>query len=247
MEKKHRSPSFPQVGLKEAIEKVAILYKAIGKHATTRKVVAKGLGYSGISGPSATVMGTLTRYGLLEGRGDEIKISDTAMAILRPHSDQEKRDAIRAAARCPELFRDLGEKFPGSAPGSELLRNYLIRNNYSEQAAEIAILAYRETLEFAGESSSHYDSASSNEEEADAMDNQRSAQEPKKPIIPPPPSQSGEGEVVATYGNKDRGFVFIKATHGLSAKEAMAMAKRAIKSFEDEESELAQSTKNENT
>lgn len=246
MEKKHRSPSFPQMGLKEAVEKAAILYRAIGRHATTREVVAKGLGYSGISGPSATLIGTLTRYGLLEGRGDEIKLSDAAMAILHPHSDQEKRDAIRAAARSPELFRELEEKFSGSTPGNELLRNYLIRKSFSEQAADIAILAYKETLEFAGESSSHYDSASNSDEVADAMDNQRSAQEPKKPITPPP-SQSGEGEVVATYGNKDRGFVYIKATHGLSAKEAMAMAKRAIKSFEDGEMEMEQLNKAENT
>jgi hypothetical protein len=243
MEKKHRSPSFPQMGLGEAIERAAVLYKAIGIHMTSREVVAKGLGYSGVSGPSATLMGTLSRYGLIEGRGDEIRISNIAMAILRPHSEQEKNEAIRTAARSPELFQELGEKFPGSTPGNELLRNYLIRRGFSEQSADIAILAYKETLEFAGQSSERYDSASESEKEADAMDRQHTTQEPKKPA--PPPSMPQEGEVVATYGNKDRGFVFIKATHGLSAKEAMAMAKRAIQSFEDQEKELKQWAKDE--
>lgn len=67
------------------------------------------------------------------------------------------------------------------------------------------------------------------------MDRQHNAQESKKPV--PPLVPCSEWEVVAAYGNKDRGFVFIKATHGLSTKDAIAMAKRAIKSFEDEEKE----------
>ena len=245
MEKKHRSPSYPQMSIREAVERVGRLYQAIGAHPTSREVVAKGLGYSSLSGTSATAISTLNKYGLLEGRGDEVRVSDRAMAILHPHSDEEKQEALRAAATEPELFRELAGRFPGRAPNDELIRNYLLRNKFSPQAVEATILAYKETIEFVGGFSAHYDLASNSGKEADAMDRQHNSQEPRKPT--PPPSLPQEGEVVATYGNKDRGFVFIKATHGLSAKEAMAMAKRAIKSFEDEEKELEQSTKSENT
>ena len=245
MEKKHRSPSYPQMSIREAVERVGRLYQAIGAHPTSREVVAKGLGYSSLSGTSATAISTLNKYGLLEGRGEEVRVSDRAMAILHPHSDEEKQEALRAAATEPELFRELAGRFPGGAPNDELLRNYLLRNKFSPQAVEATILAYKETIEFVGGSSAHYDSASDGEKEAEAMDRQHSAQEPKKPV--PPPSSGSEGEVVATYGNKDRGFVFIKATHGLSAKEAMAMAKRAIKSFEDEEKEFEEFAKGEKT
>lgn len=229
MEKKHRSPSFPQMGLGEAIERLTVLYKAIGTHMTSREVVAKGLGYSGVSGPSATVIGTLTRYGLLEGRGDEIKISNVAMAILRPHSEQEKIDAVRTAARSPELFQDLGEKFPGSAPGNELLRNYLIRRGFSEQAADIAILAYKETLEFAGESGGRYDSASDPGKGADTMQTSttQDALTPKKT----PPSadrQDDEEEEVVGIGFKGVGSVTIKSSPGLGTKKALELAEKAI-------------------
>ncbi len=123
MEKKPRSPSYPQIGIKEAVERVGMLYRAIGAHPTSREVIAKGLGYSGLSGTSATAISTLNKYGLLEGRGEEVKVSDRAMAILHPHSKGEQIEALRAAALEPDLFRDLASKFPGKTPHDELLRN----------------------------------------------------------------------------------------------------------------------------
>jgi len=98
------------------------------------------------------------KYGLLEGRGEEIKISDRAMQILHPQSQEEKAQAIKAAAAEPALFREIAEKFPGRAPTEEVLRNYLVRSGFAPAAVPAAILAYRETNEFVEREAGAYDS-----------------------------------------------------------------------------------------
>lgn len=231
MEKKHRSPSYPQMGIKEAVEKIGALYKEIGAHATSREVVAKGLGYRSISGTSATTISTLNKYGLLDGRGDEVRVSDRAMAILHPHSDEERKEALRAAALEPELFRDIAERFPGGSVNDELLRNYLLRNKFSPQAVEAAILAYKETIEFVSGFEAAYDSAPSIQKDATSMHAPQNTPNPKG-TTPPPPSENEQE--IAGLGFKGVGFIKIMANQGLDPKKALAMAKQAIGMMEAE-------------
>jgi hypothetical protein len=235
MEKKHRSPSYPQMSIREAVQKIGALYNAIGAHPTSREVIAKGLGYGGLSGASATTIGTLNKYGLLEGRGEEVKVSDRAMAILHPHSKEEHQEALRAAALEPELFRELSERFPGgSAPHDELLRNYLLRNKFSPEAANEAILAYKETIEFVSGFATSYDSASTDQKDAGAMIAGSAQQHGSKTPSISSTSKDDELDLIVSYGYQPKGFVFIKASHGLDPKEAVAMAKKAIESIEED-------------
>src|SRR5665213_535998 len=92
-------------------------------HGAPREVVAKSMGYNSLNGASATSISALVKYGLLDGRGDEIRISDRTMRILHPQSAEEKASALREAAGEPVLFRELAEKFPGRMPSEEILRN----------------------------------------------------------------------------------------------------------------------------
>ncbi len=230
MEKKHRSPSYPQMSIKEAIERVGLLYKAIGGHPTSREVIAKGLGYSGLNGTSATAISTLTKYGLIDGRGEEVKVSDRAMAILHPHSKEEQLEALRSAALAPDLFQELASKFPGGAPHGELLRNYLLRNKFSPQAVDAAILAYKETIEFVGGFLGDYDSASQSTKDAQPMQS-------SQPIITPTktPSHSqrfDDLEEVAGVTFKGVGVVKIVANPELDTKRVIEMAREALDSIE---------------
>lgn len=160
MNKRQRSPNYPSFGLREAVDKVRMLHKAIGQRPTSREIVATSMGYRGLSGASATAISALNKYGLLEGRGDDVRISDRAMAILHPHSDDELHVALHEAAITPTLFREIYEKFPGTIPNDDVLRNYLIRNKFAPQAVDGVISSLKETVEFAGGLSDGYDSAS---------------------------------------------------------------------------------------
>ena len=147
MEKRVRSPNYPAFGLGEAMQKIETLYKAQHTHGAPREVVARGLGYNGLNGASATSISALGKYGLLERHGEDHRVSERAMRILHPHSPAEKAEAIREAAFAPPLFQELADKFPGRLPAEEVLRNYLIRNAFAPSAVSSVILAYRETME----------------------------------------------------------------------------------------------------
>jgi hypothetical protein len=128
VDKRIRSPNYPALGLPEAVEKVAAIYRNIHTHASSREVVAKAMGYTGLNGASATAVSALHKFGLLEGRGDEIKVSERAMRIMHPQSQTERTEAIREAAVLPPLFAELRGRFPGRHPNDDLLRNFLLRN-----------------------------------------------------------------------------------------------------------------------
>lgn len=164
-----RSPQYPSINLREAVERVGLLHVSIGRSPTNREVVAKGMGYSGLSGSAATAISALKKYGLVEGRNEDIRVSDRAMAILHPHSDAEKRQALIEAANGPELFKELTERVGAGPLNEELLRNYLMRNGYTPTAVDPAISAYRETIEFVRGLGPAYDSASKPSHEAESM------------------------------------------------------------------------------
>ncbi len=157
MDKRNRSPNYPALSLPDAIERVGTLYKNIHTHAAPREVIAKGLGYKSISGPAATAISTLAKYGLIERAGEELKVSDRSLRIIHPHSDLERVKAIKEAASEPELFAELFERFSGTIPNDELLRNVLARKSFVPSAVSTVILSFRETLEFANRESLAYD------------------------------------------------------------------------------------------
>jgi hypothetical protein len=150
MEKRLRSPSYPSLSLKDAVERVRKLATEIGQRSVDRGTVAVGMGYSGLSGSSASAISALQRYGLIEGRGDSIAVTDRAMTILYPNSPSEMGAALREAALGPELFKDLFERFGDSVQNDEIIRNFLLRNKFAPNAVAGAISAYRETIEFVG-------------------------------------------------------------------------------------------------
>lgn len=149
MDKGVRSPNYPGVSLRDAIDRLRKLAGEIGQRSADRETVAVALGYSGLSGVSATLISALNKYELLDGRGDDIKVSDLAMAILYPSGEEEREAALRKAALAPALFRELHERF-GNAQNDDLIRNYLLRNKFSPSAVDAAISSYRETIEFVG-------------------------------------------------------------------------------------------------
>ena len=170
MEKRIRSPNYPSLSLKEAIEKIGALYKVNQSHPAPREVVAKGMGYNSLNGASATAISALNKYGLLEGRGDDLRISERAMSILHPHSAAERAAAIRAAAGEPQLFAELAEKFAGGVTNDELLKNYLLRSGFAIGAVTGVIQAYRETLDFVKQEAGDYDLPSSGWKRAPPME-----------------------------------------------------------------------------
>jgi hypothetical protein len=236
MEKRVRSPNYPSMGLQEAINRVAGLYKIQHLHFAPREVVAKGLGYSSLNGASATAISALLKYGLLERSGEDLRVSDRAMCILHPHNPQEKAAAIREAAFSPALFAELMEKFPGQMPNDDLLRNYLIRNGFAESALGNVISAYRETSDMVSRDGAQYDVVIDQPEDSVSMTQpapQFAASSP--PRMQPPPmitmqstEKFGEERSISRYDFEEGLYVRIVASPGLSTEDALDMVETMV-------------------
>src|SRR6266446_5546494 len=74
-----RSPQYPAIGLKEAIEKVSAVYRRDYQAPTQRGVIASHMGYNSLNGKSLGVLSAIGKYGLLEVRGSEYRVSDLAV------------------------------------------------------------------------------------------------------------------------------------------------------------------------
>ena len=191
-----RSPSYPQIGLREAVQRVKTVYDRDYQNVLTRSVAAERLGYSGLNGKSLAVLAALGRYGLVEGRGDEVRVSDLAARILAyPPTAPERHQAVADAAHAPALFGRLDERFAQGQASDAAIRAWLVTQGFIPPAAESAVRAYRETKQFLAEQPM----AAAAPDSASAI--------PPPVAMTPPPRQEGlrravfglaEGEVVIT-------------------------------------------------
>ena len=142
-----RSPGYPVIGLGEAIEKVTLVYRKDYQNKIPRSVLAEHMGYNSLNGKSLGVLSALSKYGLLEGRGEENWVSDLALQIIAHETrSPERLQAIREAALMPDLFGQVQQRFPNGASESAL-RSFLLTQKFIPQAAEIAAKAYRDTMQ----------------------------------------------------------------------------------------------------
>jgi hypothetical protein len=141
-----RSPNYPQIGLKEAVQRVSSVYKRDYQATLTRDLTAERLGYSGLNGKSLAVLAALGKFGLLEGRGEETRVTDLAVRILAfPPGSPERRAALGEAASRPELFVELDQRFARGQASDGAIRAWLITRGFIPPAAEAAVRSYRET------------------------------------------------------------------------------------------------------
>ncbi|MBI3438556.1 MAG: hypothetical protein HY054_07915 [Proteobacteria bacterium] len=151
-----RSPNFPVMGLREAIDKVAILFEKEHQMPASREALAAHLGYSGLNGTSLKVLSALGKYELLEEIGDsQYRVSGVAMDILHG-TPEEKAAAIQEASRGPALFNRLDENFGGGKPSEVNLKGFLLRNGFSQSAVPEVTASYYETKDLVAEVSAQY-------------------------------------------------------------------------------------------
>jgi hypothetical protein len=152
-----RSPEYPAIGLKEAVERAKLVYEKDYQNRLPKKVVAEHMGYKSLSGASLPVLSALAKYGLLEGRGDETRVSDLAVAIIaHATGTPERAAALQQAATSPELFAELDQRFSDGKASDQAIRSYLLTSKFIPGAADAAIRSYRDTKMFVDSESVGY-------------------------------------------------------------------------------------------
>ncbi|RWM83770.1 MAG: hypothetical protein EOR81_02195 [Mesorhizobium sp.] len=167
---KVRSPNYPNTDLGSALAMARKIYEKDNRNKVPQLVIAQHLGHEGLSGPALGKLGAMRAYGLLDGSGDELRVTDDALtAIMAPEGSPDQRAALGRLASQPSLFRDIRKELPGF-PSEPSLRWWLAKRGFSPEAAAKAIKAYLGTLRLVPESSGSYNPQGETSDEEATME-----------------------------------------------------------------------------
>lgn len=162
---KTRSPNYPTTDLAEALSAIRPVFKVENRNKMSRLVLAKDMGYKSLNGRALSKIGALRAYRLIEGSGDDLRVTDDAITLMNaPEGAPEQRSALERCAFGTDLFTDLRNEFPDTNPSLENLRFNLIKRGFTQAAAEKAAANYLSTVALVLGSPGGYNSAATNEE-----------------------------------------------------------------------------------
>jgi hypothetical protein len=157
-----RSPNFPSMSLGEAVDAIKKVHAAEGRAKAPRLSIVKPLGYTSMNGRSLSVLGALKAYGLLDGRGDEMRLSQEGFILANaPADSSEYREALLASFRAPAAFQQFTEEDDGASP--DTLKWKLQKAGFQADAAERLVRVYREGRELVNAAKGTYETPESAE------------------------------------------------------------------------------------
>lgn len=202
-----KNPRYPVIPLGEAISRAKTIYEKEHLSTLTPTVAAEAMGYKGLNGASLRVIGALRQFGLLEGRGEDVKITkDAQTLIIDDASSPDYVAAIRRAFGNPQVFADLRKQFPGSA-SERNMAVFLEKQGFKPDAAADAAKNYKDSLTLVPTDSQAYDAVGEDEQapangEAPMQPQEQSRAQARPPGLPPPPAGATSPLRVVMNGNR---------------------------------------------
>jgi len=139
-----RSPNCPAHDLEESIDKAGAIYRMEGRNSFSGADAVVHMGYNGLNGASRRALGAVRAFGLVEGRGQQLKVSDDAVLIIADAEAEEQRERKEALLRAichNRVFSDLYEQFAGQGSLSQvsgfLQKKYRFKPVTADSTAEV--------------------------------------------------------------------------------------------------------------
>jgi hypothetical protein len=149
--KKVRSPSFPFIGLREALDRARAFYEAEQRNSARAETAAAHWGYSAKSSGGKQTIAALRAFGLLEG-DSLVKLSGRGLRLVLDEREgsEERERLLQQAALMPVIHARLWERYGAELPSPQTLRLGLILDEgFNENSVDDFLTEYRETLEYA--------------------------------------------------------------------------------------------------
>lgn len=151
-----RGPSYPYVGLEEAIGLTQKMYDYTKRAAApVDSIITDAWSYSPTSSSGIKVLAALKAYGLVEdgaaasGKAS-LKLTPRSIRILLDEPDSPaRRDEIRKAALSPKWY-DYCWKTWGKEMAASMKSNLLIEHGFVDSTVDGFLKDYRKTIGFAG-------------------------------------------------------------------------------------------------
>ena len=199
-----RSPNYPAIDLGSALALVEKAFKNENRNRMSQAVLAGHMGYNSLNGRALGRIGAVRAYGLVEGRGDELRVSEDAItALVAPAGSTEGKDALERLLTRPPLFKQIRSDFPHTLPSEKNLTFHLVKRKFTPEAAGKAAKTYLASMRLVASESGEYNPPVDDEDAP-----MTPAVQDAKVRTPPPPAQTGmlqevftleEGPVTVTF------------------------------------------------
>jgi len=151
-----RSPAYPGIDLKEALEKARKLNETEGKYAVPMPSAFTAWGYGAKSSGGRETRAALGYFGLLTVEGNtesgKVKLTEKALRVLldKREDETEKNALIREFALLPPIHKVLYEQFPDGIKSDATVEHFLVfEKGYNETAAAELVAEFKATATFA--------------------------------------------------------------------------------------------------
>lgn len=152
---RERSPSYPYIGLEQAIALVEKIYLQQKRSLVYAQAAMESIGYEPKGSTAGRILAALVSYGLVEGEGvkesRKIRVSANGQRlVILDKSSAEWLECARQAARSPKIFSDLFELWSDGLPSDAAIKQFLIlEKRFNDNYVSAFIKNFRDTYEFA--------------------------------------------------------------------------------------------------
>ncbi len=151
--KRDRSPSYPFISLKEALEKAKKFAGQYKRHQARVSNAVRVWGYSPKSSGGIQTIAALKAFGLLkvQGSGDDRKVELTALAwrILEANQESTRREAISESALKPSVISEYRGKWGAERPpDAECLDHLIFERDFNKDSARRFLKIYDDTISY---------------------------------------------------------------------------------------------------
>lgn len=143
-----RSPAYPSIDLKTAVDLSKKLFDQFSDYDFTREVASEKLGLARNANTFRKIA-ALVQYGLLKREGNTYKITSLAKGIVLSTNDDEKTKLLVTAVHKPKIYATLITENSGKGLPSSL-DNRLRQLEYSKDAAKGLAIIFKHSLEYSG-------------------------------------------------------------------------------------------------
>src|SRR4051812_39463359 len=125
--KRHRSPSYPTIGLREAVDRLKKFYAIDGKAGAPSDIAVRHMGFSTAHGSALSALSALKKFGLVsDGNGRMVPTQRALEIVNLPESDPRRTKALKDAAVAPPIYQELLKDSPHGLPSGEALESELV-------------------------------------------------------------------------------------------------------------------------
>ncbi|MBV8548541.1 MAG: hypothetical protein JO126_03690 [Alphaproteobacteria bacterium] len=156
---RERSPSFPFIPLKTAIERLTAFEDYFKRHPSPADKAGLAWGMKGYGSQTQQMLAALKSFGLVEYQGTgpkrSVSVSEEGRTYLRAQQDSIKKAIIKRAALKPKLIEKYWSLWGADRPPDAVcLDELVLKGAFPQNAAETFLRVYDSTIDYAGLSES---------------------------------------------------------------------------------------------